>query len=165
MTRYLAANQGARYGLFSLASALVWTFFLACLGLYGPTLTGAGAATISIPGAVSVIIQPSEALADGARWSVDGGPAQTSGASVTNLTAGAHTVQFSNLAAWHEPDAAQLLVIGGKQATVTATYRPLPRFYFRDVPGQSVRVGKVLEFLVRRSEERRVGKECGSGGS
>lgn len=66
-----------------------------------------------------------------------------SGSSVTNLAAGTHAVQFSNLAAWKEPNTAEVLVIGGKQAEVRATYRSLPKFYFRDVPGQSVSVGKV----------------------
>ena len=125
---------------------------MVCVGLHGPTLAEAAPATMSIPGAVSVTIQPPEAVADGARWTVDGGAAQLSGASITNLAAGKHAVQFNNLAAWREPDAAELLVIGGKQATVTATYRPLPRFYFRDVPGQSARAGKVLEFLVRSDD-------------
>ena len=112
--------------------SLLLAVTLAFFWLQAPAVTPADAATISIPGAVS--------------------PAQASGASVTNLVPGTHAAQFSNLAAWQEPDAAELLVIGGKQSTVTATYRPLPRFYFRDVPGQSARVGKVLEFLVRSDD-------------
>jgi hypothetical protein len=125
---------------------------MALTGLHAPALAQAASTTISIPGAVSVTIQPPEAVADGAAWSLDGGAAQVSGASVTNLASGTHTVQFGNLAAWMEPDIASVLVIGGKQATVTATYRPLPRFYFRDVPGQRASAGKVLEFLVRSDD-------------
>ena len=149
MTRNPIIKRSAS-GTLALTSAFVSQLFLACVGLYAPA--SSQAASISIPGAVSVTIQPPEAVADGAQWSVDGSAAQVSGASITNLTAGAHAVQFSNLAAWQEPDTEEVLVIGGKQATVTATYRPLPRFYFRDVPGHSVRVGKVLEFLVRSDD-------------
>src|SRR6185295_858082 len=74
----------------TLTSALIWPLLVAGLGLAQPI----PAATISIPGSVSVTIQPPEAVADGARWSVDGGTAQVSGASVTNLPAGPHAVQF-----------------------------------------------------------------------
>ncbi|MBK7999450.1 MAG: hypothetical protein IPK15_12250 [Verrucomicrobia bacterium] len=112
----------------------------------------AHSADLSIPGAVSVVIQPPEAVAEGAQWSVDGGAAQASGASVTNLAAGTHAVQFSNLAAWREPDTLEVLIIGGKQATMTARYRPLPQFYFREVPGQSVGAGKMLELLIRSDD-------------
>jgi hypothetical protein len=145
-------KRSAVGGRLALTPAFVWQFFLACAALHAPALAQPASTTISIPGAVGVAIQPPEAVADGARWSVDGGAAQVSGASVTNLPAGTHTVQFSNLAAWLEPDIASVLVIGGKQATVTANYRPLPRFYFRDVPGQRPSTGKVLEFLIRSDD-------------
>src|SRR5688572_23364045 len=70
------------------------------------------APTLSIPGSVSVIIQPPEAVAQGAQWSIDSGPAQASGAVVGNVTAGTHSIRFVNLAAWQEPDAIDVLVIG-----------------------------------------------------
>lgn len=110
------------------------------------------AAALTVPGAVSVNIQPPEAIVAGARWSIDGGALQNSGAVVANLFAGNHTVQFNNLAAWSEPDVQQVLVIGGKQTAITATYRPLPRFYFRAVPEQRARVGTTLEFLVHTDD-------------
>jgi hypothetical protein len=40
------------------------------------------------------------------------------------------------------------LVIGGKQAAVAASYRPVPQFYFRTTPEQRVQAGSTLEFLV-----------------
>ncbi len=110
------------------------------------------AAVVSIPGAVQVVIQPPEAVADGALWSVDGGGAQVSGASVTNLAAGTHSIQFVNLSRWLEPETSEVLVIGGKQAVVTATYRPVPRFYFRDVPEQRTRIGTTVELFVRTDD-------------
>ena len=152
MTRYTAIKRPTNTGLRETTSTLVWSLFLACMALHARIPAQAAPATISIPGAVTVTIQPPEAVADGARWSVDGGALQVSGTSLTNLAAGTHAVQFANLAAWQEPDTTEVLVIGGKQATVTATYRPLPRFYFRDVPEQRARVGKALEFLVRSDD-------------
>jgi hypothetical protein len=149
MTRNPIIKRSAS-GALALTSAFVSQLFLACVGWYAPA--SSQAASIFLPGSVSVTIQPPEAVADGARWSVDGGATQASGASVTNLAAGTHAVQFSNLAAWQEPETAEILVIGGKQATVTATYLPLTRFYFRNVPGQSARAGKVLEILVRSDD-------------
>jgi hypothetical protein len=147
MTRYVSLKRSS--GSQRLATLVsVGTLFL----LWFAFAWHAAAATISIPGAVSVTIQPPEAVADGARWSVDGGTLQASGASVTNLSAGTHSAQFSNLSAWREPDTMEVLVIGGKQATVTATYRRLSRFYFRDVPDQRARAGQVLEFLVHTDE-------------
>ena len=150
MNRHLSVKKCTRSRTLTSASAFVWQLFLVCAGLHAPVL--AKAATISIPGAVSVTIQPAVAVAAGARWSVDGGALQVSGASVTNLTAGTHAVQFNNLAAWQEPDTAEVLVIGGKQTTVTATYRPMPKFYFRDVPAQRTQAGRLLEFLVRSDD-------------
>jgi hypothetical protein len=135
-----------------LATTFLWQLFLVFAGVYAPAPTQAAPVAISIPGAVKVTIQPPEAVADGARWSLDGGAAQVSGASVTNLSADTHTVQFNNLAAWLEPDAASVLVVGGKQTEVTATYRPLPRFYFRAVPDQRIHTGATLEFVVHTDD-------------
>lgn len=136
-------------------SALTVVVRLVCLCIltgFGVCRSSAAPAAFSIPGTVTVSIQPAEALADGARWFVDGGAPRASGQSVTNLAAGSHTVQFSNLAAWVEPEAVDVLVIGGKEASVIAKYRPLPRFYFRATPEQRVRVGTTLEFLVHTDD-------------
>ena len=152
MTRHPAIQSYAGGAIRGRTFFLVWSFLVASLGLHQPVLTHGAASAVSIPGAIVVIIQPPEALSDGAGWTVDGGTPQGSGASVTNLAAGTHTVQFSDLPAWQEPDMTQVLVIGGKQATVTATYRPLPRYYFRAVPEQRVRAGKRLEFLVHTDD-------------
>ena len=152
MKQYLIIKRFGYGGTFLMSSVFIWELFLTCMIMHAPAPTTAAAATLSIPGAVSVTIQPPEAVADGARWSVDGGPAQSSGASVPNLAAGTHAVQFNDLSAWLEPETTEVLVIGGKQASLTATYRPVPRFYFRDVPDQRVRIGKALELVVHTDE-------------
>lgn len=110
------------------------------------------ASEVGVSGSVTVTIQPPEAVADGARWSLDGGAEQTSGTTLPGVFPGQHTVGFRHLAAWLEPNSVQVLVIGGKQATVTATYRPLPRFYFRAVPEQRARVGTTIEFVVHTDD-------------
>ena len=114
--------------------------------------TPSSAATLSIPGSVSVTIQPPEAVAAGARWSIDGGPLQLSGASVGGIAAGAHTISFNNLPAFAEPEIIDVLVIGGKPATATARYRPLPRHYFRTIPEQRARIGTTAEILVHTDD-------------
>src|SRR5829696_2011876 len=123
---------------FSANSKHLWLLLAACASLVaGAQRTAAqSAGTLAIPGAITLSIQPAEAISDGARWTVDGGTPQVSGASVTNLAPGRHTIRFSNLPGWLEPALLDVLVIGGKQAAVAATYRPLPRFYFRAVPEQ-----------------------------
>src|SRR5436190_6452567 len=107
---------------------------------------------LSIPGAVTVVIEPAEAVAEGARWFVDGGAPQASGASVMNSAAGSHAIQFSKLARWSAPDAVDALIIGGKLTSVVAKYRPIPRFYFRATPEQRVHVGTTLEFFIHTDD-------------
>jgi hypothetical protein len=107
---------------------------------------------LSIPGHLAVTLQPPEAIAAGARWSVDGGALHASGETVAGLSAGTHAVQFSPVIGWLPPDSAQVLVIGGKEAALVARYRPVPQFYFRAVPDQRVQAGKTLEFLVHTDD-------------
>ena len=99
--------------------ALLFTLHFMCL-LGGIGRLAASPTALSIPGAATATIEPAEAVTDGARWSLDGGAPRVSGESITNLAAGSHTIQFSKLAGWLEPDDAQVLVIGGKQASVSA---------------------------------------------
>ena len=152
MTRYLAIKPAANGGLLGVISALSWYACVVFLGLLAAGSGHAASTTLFIPGAVRLTIQPPEAVADGARWLLDGGTPQVSASSVMNLAPGVHAVQFNNLGAWLEPDVTQLLVVGGKLQEVTATYRRLPRFYFRSVPDQRVRAGATLEFLVHTED-------------
>lgn len=133
--------------------AFINMVFLLSLCIFGGILISPSfAASVSIPGTVTVIIQPPEAIAAGARWSIVGGPFQVSGASLTALPAGTYFIGFNNLPAWREPDNMQVLVIGGKAATLTATFQPLPRFFFRAVPEQRARIGTTVELLVHTDD-------------
>ena len=127
--------------------ALVCMCFLSGLGR-----STALAAALSIPGSINVTIEPPEAIADGARWSIDGGTPQISGATVAGLNAGTHMIGFGNLVSWLEPETREVLIIGAKQNAITVTYRPVPKFYFRAVPEQRARIGTTLEFLVHTDD-------------
>lgn len=104
---------------------------------------------MSVPGAVRVVVEPPEAIVDGARWSLDGGGWVDSGVSLTNLSAGTHSLNFRDLPGWTEPVPEEVMVLGGIETSVTVRFRPLAQFYFRDVPEQRVRHGNRLELLIR----------------
>lgn len=150
MQHKLPSCQGTLGKTLSFIPHLPWTLVLCWLSLFGGNFCH-GAST-TIPGAIRVTLQPSDAIADGASWSVDSGTLVPSGTSVTNLSAGNHAVLFRDLAGWREPEVAAIRVVGGKLQEITATYRRLPRFYFRAIPSQSVRVGETLELLVHTQD-------------
>src|SRR4051794_9763485 len=92
----------------SAASAVVCSLsvfpLVSFLLLAGNSQLSAAAVALSIPGAITVSIQPAEAIAAGARWSLDSGPARASDETATNVAAGTHPLQLSKLSAWIEPE-------------------------------------------------------------
>jgi hypothetical protein len=58
-----------------------------------------------LPGDLEVAIIPPEAVALGAQWRVDDGPWQASGARLSGLTGGRHTVTWKPLPGWTTPPA------------------------------------------------------------
>jgi hypothetical protein len=104
--------------------------------------------TVSIPASLAVTIQPAEAVADGATWSADGGVAHRSGDVDLDVLAGIHAVAFADLPGWVEPGSLEVQVVGGKAATLVATFTPVPRVYFRSVPPQRARGGQPLELIL-----------------
>ncbi|MFZ0932215.1 MAG: choice-of-anchor tandem repeat GloVer-containing protein [Syntrophobacteraceae bacterium] len=72
--------------------------------------------TKSAAGSLTVTISPDAAASAGAMWSVDGGAWQTSGATVSNLSVGSHTVAFNNITGWTTP-AGQTANITNAQTT------------------------------------------------
>lgn len=134
------------------AQPLRWPLLLCFLSLLGVPLGQGASTTLTIPGAIKLTITPPEAVADGAGWLVDGGLPQASGTSVTNLSAGNHSLLFRDLAGWKEPESKQVRVVGGRLQEITAAYRRLPQFYFRAIPSQSVKVGDTLELLVQTND-------------
>ena len=79
-------------------------------------------------GALSVTFLPTAVVPAGARWQVDGGAWQNSGATVSNLSVGTHTVSFSAVTGWTSPDSQPVSVSANATASVTGTYVAIPLF-------------------------------------
>ena len=67
-------------------------------------------------GSLTVTLSPAAAVTNGMRWQVDGGLAQSSGATVLGLSVGNHTVSFTPLDDWAMP-ASQTVVISADATT------------------------------------------------
>ncbi|MBF0634590.1 MAG: FG-GAP repeat protein [Nitrospinae bacterium] len=78
----------------------------------------------SLLGSLNVTITPSGAVTDGARWSVDGGAWQISGATVSDLSVGNHTVSFNTLAGWATPADQIVSIVSGQTTSATGAYTP-----------------------------------------
>ncbi len=74
-------------------------------------------------GTIIVIIGPST-IADGvARWRVENGPWKKSGESVSDLSAGLHTIEFEDVDRWVKPDKKSVKIEDGKTLTINEIYR------------------------------------------
>jgi hypothetical protein len=83
------------------------------------TVTG----TYLVPtGSLVVTITPQAAVDAGAQWRVDGETWQASGATVTGLSVGAHTVSFKAIPGWDEPEAVSVSVEANQTGEMTGTY-------------------------------------------
>jgi len=83
------------------------------------TTTASGVYTqLLAQGALVVVISPVEAIGAGAQWNVDGGAWRNSGAYVSNLVAGVHTVAFSSVSGWYTPSS-QVVMVYADQTTAS----------------------------------------------
>jgi hypothetical protein len=73
-------------------------------------------------GSLTVTIDPADAVAAGAQWNVNGGGWQSSGATVSGLAVGQHTVSFSSVSGWKTPSSKTVTIVNGKTASTTGTY-------------------------------------------
>jgi hypothetical protein len=69
-------------------------------------------------GSLQVTIEPSDAVGAGAQWRVDGGPVQNSGATVTNLLVGPHTVSFTPISGLKTPADQTVTIANGLTTTI-----------------------------------------------
>lgn len=77
---------------------------------------------VTATGALHVVIEPAS-LASTATWRLDGGAtAYATGATVSGLSVGAHTVAFSPVAGWRTPAQQTVTVVSGEVAQVTGRY-------------------------------------------
>jgi thiol-disulfide isomerase/thioredoxin len=90
------------------------------------TATGAYVA-IAQTGSLQVTITPAGAITAGAKWQVDGGTLQNSGATVANLSVGNHTVSFTSITGWTTPASQTVSVTANSTATATGAYVAIPQ--------------------------------------
>ncbi|MEI7880640.1 MAG: LamG-like jellyroll fold domain-containing protein [bacterium] len=87
-----------------------------------------GSVVILEPGAIipppsmRVILQPDEALSDGAQWSLDGGAWQNSGESLEGLSAGTHILMYREILGWTQPAIETIVLSNGVATTITRVY-------------------------------------------
>ncbi len=89
----------------------------------GQTATASGV-YVEQTGSLKVTIEPAAAVSDGATWNVDGGASNKSGATVSGLGVGSHTVNFNGIAGWNVPGTGSLTVSisYGKTTSASGTY-------------------------------------------
>ena len=74
------------------------------------------------PGSLNVTLLPVAAASAGARWELDGGTNQISGAIIANLAAGNYTVSFTPVAGWITPHSLAVTITNGGATAVAGTY-------------------------------------------
>jgi hypothetical protein len=97
------------------------TYYYRVRAYRGGTSASSNVITVAM-GSLQVTIQPSGAVSAGAQWRVDGGAYQNSGATVSGLLAGNHTVSFKPITAWDTPANQTVSVPANSTATSTGTY-------------------------------------------
>lgn len=81
-----------------------------------------------ILGGVQVVITPDQANVAGARWKLDGGAWTESGVTLTDVSAGSHSVQFLSVNGWTAPTSQTVSVARGVVSARTGDYVPPPGF-------------------------------------
>ena len=87
----------------------------------GQTTTTTGTYTAQA-GSLQVTIAPPAAIVAGAQWRVDGGIWRDSNDTEPNLGIGSHTVEYSVIAGWNEPNSETVQINDGQTTTTTGTY-------------------------------------------
>ncbi len=98
--------------------------------------------------ALQVNVTPQEAIDQGARWRLDGGPWLDPNEIVYGLEPGYHDVDFTQMPGWTEPQTLSVRVIGDKLVYKTAEYKPLLDFAIGEIPPRDVYHGGTLTFYV-----------------
>jgi hypothetical protein len=68
-------------------------------------------------GSLQVIINPTDAINAGAQWQVDAGAWQSSGATLSNIGVGSHSISFNTVFGWTTPNS-QPITIFSNQTTI-----------------------------------------------
>jgi uncharacterized repeat protein (TIGR03803 family) len=74
-------------------------------------------------GSLQVTISPASAITSGAKWQVDDdGVYENGGVTVTNLSAGSHTVSFAPISGWSTPAARNVMIASGATTKTNGVY-------------------------------------------
>lgn len=73
-------------------------------------------------GKLSVVLEPSPVVDEGAFWSVDGGAWNESGATLDSVTPGSHTLSFAAVDGWTQPVDTTITVTEGQTSTTSQVY-------------------------------------------
>jgi hypothetical protein len=84
--------------------------------------TSIGGTYIRQTGSLTVTILPAAAAMGGARWQVDGGIWRNSGATVSGLAVGSHTVAYNTISGWNKPADETVTIADGQTTAATGTY-------------------------------------------
>ena len=97
-------------------------------------------------GSLQVTLVPSAAVNAGAQWRVDGDAWQDSGAIITALPAGSHTLEYSTVIGWATPASQNVAINTDATSTVNGFYLPLPRLVVEQPAGTSLASGSGQNF-------------------
>ncbi|MHC4744769.1 MAG: chitobiase/beta-hexosaminidase C-terminal domain-containing protein, partial [Planctomycetota bacterium] len=90
--------------------------------VYEGQVTFVNGAYVEPAGSLKVTITPAGAVTAGAQWRVDGFDWQDSGATVSGLSVGGHTVEFIDVPGWDKPGAEIVQVNDGELTAITRAY-------------------------------------------
>jgi hypothetical protein len=94
---------------------------------WGATFAGIPTALWSAQtGSLQITIEPAGAITAGARWQVDDGVTNGSGAMVANILVGAHTVSFAQVLGWNAPSNQTVTIKNGTTTKANGVYKMLP---------------------------------------
>jgi hypothetical protein len=91
----------------------------------GQTITAT--ATYATPGASALVVNitPQGAADAGAQWQLDGGAWQNSGAALSPVSSGIHTVSFKDIPAWANPGNQPVTIQAGQTTIIAGNYSSL----------------------------------------
>jgi len=92
-------------------------------------------------GSLRVTLTPEEAVQAGAKWNVDGGEWENSGATVSGLSVGEHTVNFKEVEGWTGPPSETVTITGGARTEITRAYTRMSCLIVTITPQEAVNAG------------------------
>jgi hypothetical protein len=105
--------------------------------LFGSATSSVAVLTVQ-DGSLQVVLSPVGAVNAGARWQVDGGPPQASGATLSGLAPRSHALAFSTVTGWTTPPNQQVTVLVNQLTSAQGQYTAIPCNYSIDPLGTNL---------------------------